>query len=250
MRDTSEEIPRIGLISRAQFLLLLCGSLSLLCGCAGFTSSGIIRELAVEDHFQISDVVFAGKVLRMEKTEQVKSRYNKNSSGLQSEIVIQGESYMQDERRACGPREPTALEQLNEIFNSIPWHYSGGVSEPMWSGTLKVEFEVYEIWKGKTSKNLTVLTQCYTESCGYTFKVGSTHVMFACYEETHADEASNAKEYLWTDLYWANKNLDDSPEAKSVIKQLNVLKSNLLQDNSVGGDSQDLSPFNDSSRLE
>ncbi|MCY3883401.1 MAG: hypothetical protein OXG24_00635 [Gammaproteobacteria bacterium] len=145
-------------------LLLLSATTTLACYCFHPT---------VEEDFRDSDLVFSGKVTRIE--------------------------LIRDERQ-------------------IKW----GEIE---IGTLEIEFEVDQTWKGTSGSKATVITEIEESACGYTFDIAESYAVFASSREVDIDEDSIALEFYYTGYCSSNQKIHNSPQARALLNQLEDLKS-------------------------
>lgn len=82
-------MPKFSWINSLQVFLLLSSSLFLLYGSTGWASPVIRGEPTVEEKFQISDVVFRGRVLRVKEVKHSKEHYKESATSTQDELETQ-----------------------------------------------------------------------------------------------------------------------------------------------------------------
>ncbi|MCY3883399.1 MAG: hypothetical protein OXG24_00625 [Gammaproteobacteria bacterium] len=218
-------MPRFSWINSLQVFLLLSSSLVLLYGSTGLASNVVVTKPTLEEEFQCSDVVLVGKVLRVGEVIDPESLGKRIPSDSENEECTQG-----------------GANTLDEFSYSI-------FKQRILRRAAKVEIEVSESWKGKSTDKITVLTACYPDSCVAPFTVGDAFLVFASTQKVHVDKESVIIVYFWTDWYSANQKLDNSPEAKAVISQLEALKA-AAQEDSNDDQGQESRVGDDSPRLE
>lgn len=86
---------------------------------------------------------------------------------------------------------------------------------------IKVEFEVDQIWKGEGETSKT------TVSSSYPFDTGESYVVFAWSSKVKGERTSPF-ESLYSGACSNNKKLDQSLEAKALLKELEELKAKVL----------------------
>ena len=107
----------------------------------------------------------------------------------------------------------------------------------------EVTFQIIDVWKGEDSEEITVLTETYSDACGYNFQINNEYLVYAYNYTwgvyTNICTRTNLLEYASEDLDYLNSlnssqcqgdtNLDNNIDILDVITIVNhVLGNNLL----------------------
>ena len=143
----------------------------------------------------------------------------------------------------CSCLEPPLPEEAYEEADAV---FSGQVTNIVVdeSGYYhEVTFQIIDVWKGEDSEEITVLTETYSDACGYNFQINNEYLVYAYTyaggNYTNICTRTNLLEYASEDLDYLNSlnssqcqgdtNLDNNIDILDVITIVNhVLGNNLL----------------------
>jgi len=135
----------------------------------------------------------------------------------------------------CSCMEPPPPEEAYEEADAV---FSGQVTNIVVdeSGYYhEVTFQIIDVWKGEDSEEITVLTETYSDACGYNFQINNEYLVYA-YNYTWGIYTTictrtNLLEYASEDLDYLNGlnngdlNGDDSVDILDVVMLVNYILS-------------------------
>ena len=135
----------------------------------------------------------------------------------------------------CSCLEPLSPEEAYEDADVV---FSGKVTDMVLDGTgyyYEVTFQTIDVWKGEDSKEITVLTETYSDACGYNFQINNEYLVYAYNYTwgiyTNICTRTNLLEYASEDLDYLNGfnngdlNGDDSVDILDVVMLVNYILS-------------------------
>ena len=85
----------------------------------------------------------------------------------------------------CSCMEPPPPEEAYEEADAV---FSGQVTNIVVdeSGYYhEVTFQIIDVWKGENSEEITVLTETFSDACGYNFQINNEYLVYASVSYTH-----------------------------------------------------------------